>query len=61
MTKAAAAALAIQLGMKIILDGQKLHVGPVEEVRIIVGRAQQLVFGGIGLRRPARWWYRCCC
>jgi len=51
---AAAAALAIQLGVEFILDRKKLYVGPIEEVPIVVRGVQQLILGRRGFMRLGR-------
>ena len=51
---AAAAPLAIQLSVKFILDRKKLHVGPIEEVPIVVRGVQQLILGRRGFMRLDR-------
>ena len=49
-TTATAATLAIELGIKFILGGQNFHIGPIEEMPVVVRRAQRLILDGFGMR-----------
>ena len=44
------ATLAIELGIKFILGGQNFHIGLIEEMPVVVRRAQRLILDGFGMR-----------
>lgn len=58
-TTAAAAPFAIELGIKFILGGQNFHIGPIEEILVVIRRAQSLILGGLGIWLfSGRGWWR---